>query len=244
MIELNTSRRLKMSISFDDLTGKKPQQQPQQQQSQDELLSLFPTPVLIAQYPVPYEKELEYIRNLPCRRENKGGDAGNKIHYNRQSEDTFVLDKPELSNIREFIKSKIFKFAREVMSSKDEVVITQSWINKSGKGESHHEHVHPNSMISGVWYPVINEQLPPIQFRSRSQRDISLSNDKYNNFNSATFLLPMKMGELIIFPSNLTHSVPANQSETERISLSFNTWVKGSLGDINSLTYLPLDRCV
>ena len=86
MIELNTSRRLKMSISFDDLTGKKPQQQPPQQQSQsqsqDELLSLFPTPVLIAQYPVPYEKELEYIRNLPCRRENKGGDAGNKIHYN------------------------------------------------------------------------------------------------------------------------------------------------------------------
>ena len=75
----------------------------------NELLSLFPTPVLIAQYPVSYEKELEYIQNLPCRRENKGGDAGNKIHYNRQSEDTFVLDKPELSNIREFIKSKIFK---------------------------------------------------------------------------------------------------------------------------------------
>ena len=32
MIELNTSRRLKMSISFDELTGKKPQQQPPQQQ--------------------------------------------------------------------------------------------------------------------------------------------------------------------------------------------------------------------
>jgi len=130
------------------------------------------------------------------------------------------------------------------MCSKDELVITQSWINKSSKGESHHEHVHPNSLISGVWYPVINEQLPPIQFRSRAQRDVSLSADKYNNFNSATFLLPMKMGELIIFPSNLTHSVPANQSDTERISLSFNTWCKGSLGDINSLTYLPLDRCV
>ena len=119
--------------------------------AQDELLSLFPTPVLIAQYPIPYEKELEYIQNLPCRRENKGGDTGSKIHYNRQSEDTFVLDNPELSNVKEFIKSKIYKFAREVMLSKDEVVITQSWINKSGKGESHHEHVHPNSMISGVW---------------------------------------------------------------------------------------------
>jgi uncharacterized protein (TIGR02466 family) len=237
-----------MSISFDDLTGGKIKQAPPQiqqpQQAQDELLSLFPTPVLIAQYPLPYEKELEYIRNLECRRENKGGDNTNKIHYNRQSQNTFVLDEPELANVREWIKSKIYKFGREIMLSKDELVITQSWINKSGKGESHHEHVHPNSMISGVWYPVINEQLPPIQFRSRAQRDISLSNDKYNNFNSATFLLPMKMGELIIFPSNLTHSVPANQSDTERISLSFNTWVKGSLGDINSLTYLPLDRCV
>jgi len=212
--------------------------------AQDELLSLFPTPVLIAQYPLPFEKELEFIRNLPCRRENKGGDAGNVIHYNRQSEDTFVLDKPELSNIKAFIESKIHKFVTEIMSSDNQLVITQSWINKSGKGESHHEHVHPNSLVSGVWYPVINEQLPPIQFRSKSQRDVSLSTKKYNNFNSATFLLPMKAGELIIFPSNLTHSVPANQSETERISLSFNTWAKGSLGDINSLTYLPLDRCV
>jgi len=212
--------------------------------AQDELLSLFPTPVLIAQYPLPFEKELEFIRNLPCRRENKGGDAGNVIHYNRQSEDTFVLDKPELGNIKAFIESKIHKFVTEIMSSDNQLVITQSWINKSGKGESHHEHVHPNSLVSGVWYPVINEQLPPIQFRSKAQRDVSLSVQKYNNFNSATFLLPMKSGELIIFPSNLTHSVPANQSETERISLSFNTWAKGSLGDINSLTYLPLERCV
>ena len=211
---------------------------------QDELLSLFPTPVLIAQYPLSYEKELEYIRELPCRRENKGGDAGNVIHYNRQSEDTFVLDKPELSNVRAFIESKIYKYVKEVMSSNNELMITQSWINKSGKGESHHEHVHPNSLISGVWYPVISEKLPPIQFRSRAQRDVSLSTEKFNNFNSATFLLPMKAGELILFPSNLTHSVPANQSEIERISLSFNTWAKGSLGDINSLTYLPLDRCI
>ncbi len=170
--------------------------------------------------------------------------VGNVIHYNRQSEDTFVLDKPELNNIRAFIQSKIYKFVKEIMNSTDELVITQSWINKSGKGESHHEHVHPNSLVSGVWYPVINEQLPPIQFRSKSQRDVSLQCEKFNNFNSATFLLPMKAGELIIFPSNLTHSVPANQSETERISLSFNTWAKGSLGDINSLTYLPLERCV
>ena len=98
-------------------------------------------------------------------------------------------------------------------------------------------------MVSGVWYPQIHEQLPPIQFRSRNQRDVSLQTENIYIY-SATFMLPMKRGELILFPSNLSHSVPVNQSDEERISLSFNSWPKGNMGDIKSLTYLPLDRCV
>jgi len=86
--------------------------------------------------------------------------------------------------------------------------------------------------------------MPPIQFRSRTQRDVSLQTEQYNTFNSATFMLPMKKGELILFQSNLEHSVPTNQSDEERISLSFNTWAKGNLGNKKDLTYLPLDRCV
>ena len=216
----------------------------QQTPAGDELMQLFPTPLLICPYPVDYTKELEWIRNSECRKENRGGDTNTMIHYNRQSEDTFVLDRPELSNVRAFIEAKLHEFVTKIYASTDKLVITQSWLNKSGKGESHHEHVHPNSIVSGVWYPAIHEQLQPIQFRHKEQRDVSLQTDRFNTFNSATFMLPMKKGELILFPSNLTHSVPANQSDEERISLSFNTWTKGSLGDISSLTYLPLDRCV
>ena len=217
----------------------------QQTQGGDELMQLFPTPLLICPYPIDYSKELEWIKNSECRKENKGNGAeqGN-VHYNRQSEDTFVLDRPELSNVRAFIEAKLHEYVTKIYASTDKLVITQSWLNKNKKGESHHEHVHPNSMVSGVWYPQIHEKLPPIQFRSRQQRDIALQTNQYNTFNSATFMLPMKKGELILFPSNLTHSVPANQSDEERISLSFNTWPKGNMGDKQSLTYLPLDRCV
>ena len=73
---------------------------------------------------------------------------------------------------------------------------------------------------------------------------LSLSIGEYNHFNSAKYMLPLKMGELILFPSNLQHSVPINNSDEERISLSFNTWAKGNLGNEKHLTYLPLDRCV
>ena len=63
----------------------------------DELLQLFPIPILICPYPTDYTKELEWIKNCETRKENKGGDGQNYTHYNRQSEDTFVLDKPETS---------------------------------------------------------------------------------------------------------------------------------------------------
>ena len=208
----------------------------------NELIPLFPAPLMVFPYLRDYSKELEWIKDCKCRsvKETKG--RRNRGSLNRQSEDTFILDNPELKKIRTFIETKLNQFVSQIYGSDDRLVITQSWLNRNGKGESHHEHTHPNSMISGVWYPQIHEQLPPIEFRNRSQRDVVLSIQRYNTFNSQTFLLPIKRGELILFPSNLTHGVPPNQSDEERISLSFNTWPKGSLGDISSLTFLPFDR--
>ena len=256
-------------IDFSDLTGKNKTVAPQQTNAQgfyspdkipeekkaqpasmgyptqqtpagDELMQLFPTPLLICPYPIDYTKELEWIRNQECRKNN-----GNKeVQYNRQSEDTFILDKPEMSRVKQFIEAKLNEYVINIMGSDSELVITQSWLNKSGKGESHHEHRHPNSMISGVWYPQIHEKLPPIQFTNIHQRDVELSIKNYNKFNSQNCLFPMKRGELILFPSNLYHSVPVNKSDEERISLSFNTWCKGSIGKKETLTYLPLERCV
>ena len=201
----------------------------------DELISLFPIPLLVCAYQWDYSEELKWIRSVESWRENKDS-------YNRQSTDTFILDHPELKKIRTFIETKLNTFVSQTLGSEDRLAITQSWLNKNEKGESHHEHVHPNSMISGVWYPVIHDKLPPIQFRNRAQRDVELSTERDNTFNSPTFMLPLNPGELILFPSNLTHSVQPNPFDEERISLSFNTWVKGNIGKIASLTYLPFDR--
>jgi len=222
-------------FSFGDLNQ-------QTTQPQDELIQLFPTPVLICSCPFEHGEELEWIKKQSYRGENKNIETQEVL--NRQSDDTFILDKPEMSRVRQFIDIKLKEFLVNIMGSDNEMIITQSWLNRNGKAESHHEHKHPNSMISGVWYPQIHEKLPPIQFRDSKQRDVSLSIKKFNHFNSTTFMLPMKKGELILFPSNLQHSVPANHSDEERISLSFNTWAKGNLGNEKNLTYLPLDRCV
>ena len=207
---------------------------------QPKLLQLFSVPLVIAKYPKNYDKELEWIRNHEVGKEN----YEHMRLCNRQSKESFILDRPELVNIREFIQHQLNAYIFQIMGATNEIVITQSWLNKNKKGEYHHDHTHPNSIISGVWYPQIDETLPPIIFSKKTVRDFNLTIQQFNDYNCSLFKLSLNMGELVLFPSNLSHNVPTNKSEKERISLSFNTWVKGNMGNIDSLTYIPIDRCV
>ncbi len=204
---------------------------------QPELIQLFPKPVLISKYHKDFSKELEYVKSLEHKLNEKS-----QNEYAKQSTNTFLLDEPELASIREFIEAYLKFYVHNVLECTDELVITQAWSNICEKGKKHHEHVHPNSIVSGVFYFQINENLPPIEFRNPNTHSFNLNIQKQNNFNSATFLLPLNSGELILFPSNLTHSVPENKSDLPRISLAFNTFAKNSLGSIDSLTYLPLNK--
>ena len=126
--------------------------------------------------------------------------------------------------------------------SDQRLVVTQCWLNKNPKGSKHHEHVHPNSIISGVFYFKQDPKLPPISFSKSIQSAMKLDPKKYNNLNSETFLLPCTDGELILFPSNLKHSVPINQGDEPRISMSFNTFSIDTLGSEDSLTHLDIRR--
>ena len=204
---------------------------------QPELIQLFPKPVLISKYHKDFSKELEYVKSLEHKLNEKS-----QTEYAKQSTNTFLLDEPELASIREFIEAYLKFYVHNVLECTDELVITQAWSNICEKGKKHHEHVHPNSIVSGVFYFQINENLPPIEFRNPNTHSFNLNIQKQNNFNSATFLLPLNSGELILFPSNLTHSVPENKADLPRISLAFNTFAKNSLGSIDSLTYLPLNQ--
>lgn len=195
-----------------------------------DLIELFPSPLAISKYPSDYTKELEWCRNHICDKESSN---------NRQSRDTFILDVSELSAIRSFIESKLDSYAENILGCSDKLIITQSWLNKNKQGSMHHEHFHPNSIVSGVWYPSMDGIMPYIEFKSSRQREISLKLKDLNQYNSSIFRFGPTSGDLLLFPSNLIHSVPVNKSNSERISLSFNTWIEGSMGSKELLTYVP-----
>ena len=198
----------------------------------DELLSVFPTPVQIYKYEDSIEKELKYIENIEWMQQ--------PANANFKTKDSYLTKHDSLKNITSFFKECIDEFTKNIYQSEQRLIITQLWGNRNPKGSKHHEHVHPNSIISGVFYLRQDPKLPPIQFSKGSQHGMKLDPKQYNILNSETFILPCTAGELILFPSNLKHSVPINMGDEERISLSFNTFSIDVLGNEDSLTHLDL----
>ena len=200
----------------------------------EELLQLFPIPLLIVPYEQSIDKELAYLKTISYRKQQQNG--------NFRSDDSYLLRNEEFKDIKNFLGEAINKFTTNVLNTKQRLVITQCWANRNPKGSKHHEHVHPNSIVSGVMYFQINEKLPPISFSKDRQDGMKLNPIKYNNINSETFMLPCKPGELILFPSSLKHSVPINHGEEDRISVSFNTFCIDAIGSEQSLTHLDIRR--
>ena len=200
----------------------------------DELLQIFPIPVLICKYENSIEEEFKFIKNLRYIEQNENS--------NFKSDDTYLLKHKELSKIKDFIYESLNKFTQNIIQTKQRLVVTQAWTNKNPPNSKHHEHVHPNSIISGVFYFRQSKTLPPIQFSKSVQDGIKLNPEKYNHLNSETFLIPMVDGELVLFPSSLRHSVPINRGNETRYSLSFNTFCIEELGSTDSLTHLNLRK--
>jgi uncharacterized protein (TIGR02466 family) len=200
----------------------------------DELLMVFPTPVQIYKYEDSIEKELKHVEGIEWKQQ--------VANANFKTKDSYLTKHEQLKDLTSFFKECIDDYCNTIINSEQRLVITQLWGNRNPKGSKHHEHVHPNSIISGVFYLRQDPKLPPIQFSKSNQDSMKLDPRKYNSYNAETFLLPCTSGELILFPSNLRHSVPVNQGDEERISLSFNTFSIDALGSEENLTHLDIRR--
>lgn len=76
--------------------------------------------------------------------------------------------------------------------------------------------------------------------RPRNWSLIEVDTREPNLFNTYKFPLSVGTFDLILFPSHLQHEVPTTTSGKDRISLSFNTFVKGDFGQYQNANLLVL----
>ena len=200
------------------------------------ILTLFPTAV--GKFTLDREftkQELKFVEEQE-RRPNMG---------NQTSVNNYVLREKPLKKLGEFFQESANKYFSEVYKPRDNVKlsITQSWLNYTEQGGYHHKHAHPNSFISGVFYVNADPTKDKIFFYGHDHyKQIKLEPTDYNLYNSESWWLEAGTGVLYLFPSSLTHMVQMVDNERTRISLSFNTFLKGTIGDNHSLTELIIEE--
>ena len=142
-------------------------------------------------------------------------------------------------NAYEFFDAEMFEWFNQCLDTvKNEMFIpeislpiTECWGTRTDRFEKMHQHSHPNSLMSGIWY--------------LSDHPKSTTNFYYDNPNNVTGRIldiyqPEKkilkesitpeVGKLIIFPSSLYHDVSPNTTSTPRVTIAFNTFASGDFG--------------
>jgi uncharacterized protein (TIGR02466 family) len=133
-----------------------------------------------------------------------------------------VLNLPEYSKIKEFITSGVSDYINFMQFDKTkEYKIKGSWLNYYEPGNLQELHMHHDSMISGCFYILANDENDfYVRSSSYTQQAILPFNEVENEYNQYTTSFKTFSGNLILFMSNCLHgTVP---SQKERISLSFN----------------------
>lgn len=194
--------------------------------------NLFPTPVAFFKLEGGLtEDEVAFIKSQE-QRPNTG---------NTTSKDNYLFKCPEMKRVAKFVDSCLSEYMDIVHAPKHKVkpYITQSWANYTKPGQYHHKHSHPNSFLSGCVY--IAAKGDKIFFYRDTYQTIKLTTENYNPYNSESWWFEVNEGDVILFPSSLTHMVETlGQGQEERISISFNTFLKGTIGSANELTELEI----
>ncbi len=214
----------------------------EKEKMKSEIVSLFSTPVVKTNIGRDFTKlETDCFQNISMYKDKE------KM-TNHRSKDRYLFDTfaEELYKIQKFCEHHLKQYLEEVEGVDTDLAglrITQSWLNKTKPGEYHPPHYHLNSYLSGILY-----------IQCLPNDSINFDNRMYGMFNNMVFPkkkmtawdckgvnINVEKSDLLIFPSWVPHYVNVNETkDKERISLAFNTFPIGELGDYDDLTHLKL----
>jgi len=199
--------------------------------------NLFPTPIYTTKINRGFTKqELNFVQEQKKHCKNNTGNINTK--------DNYILNRKEFKNIKKFLDKHCKNYLDTIICPKNniQIYITQSWLNYTEADQYHHQHAHPNSVVSGVFYFDSDIKNDKILFSKNGYQQISpeIDKEKFNVWNSKSWFFAVETGNLFMFPSSTTHQVETKKGNNTRISLAFNTFYKGTVGSNSDLTELIL----
>ena len=152
-------------------------------------------------------------RDLPKLEPGQGWQSEQTLHEREEFREL-------ASCVRDVAKS-ILRFLRVGYEAFE---ITGCWATVLTRGAAHKAHTHPNNFLSGVYYVRTGPGTDTINFHDPRTQTAVIRPPvvELTAENTDQVVVRVTNGTLLMFPSYLEHSVDANASEDERISISFN----------------------
>mgnify|MGYP003126507517 FL=1 len=193
---------------------------------------IFPTPYWWIDIPdLDNDKMLEACYELERNQEgrvlsNRGGYQSNDLPHDHPAFTDLLKDIQSISQT-------IFEtaYAQFYHSPYDSVHLANYWVNINRRNDSNDNHVHSGCFLSGVYYVSVDSQLDQGHIIFRRDTSWIMNHgfyfDKLKGKECPAYLaqqvaLPPRKGALLLFPSYLSHLVDSNQSDSDRVSISFN----------------------
>tara|TARA_R100000808_G_scaffold25001_1_gene60336 strand:- start:3090 stop:3671 length:582 start_codon:yes stop_codon:yes gene_type:complete len=186
--------------------------------------NIFPTVVGSVKLNLDLNSLENYCKNIKLK--SKGRVLSNIYGY--QSNDLDLKDE-KLKEFLTILYATAQDYALNILELKNKLRISNMWFNYNTKKCSNGAHVHPDSVVSGVFYVktpphsgdiIFHREDAFVYFARHAFKDKDFK--KFNFFNSRYWSITPEENTLLLFPSWLLHSVTENITEKERLSFSFN----------------------
>ena len=196
-----------------------------------EIFKFFPEPIFKFKFEEAKsfnEKLSEYIYGLQkddpegTIKSNKGGWHSKNFKLNDKNSIQFKF----ALELQKYI-SKTFQTLGWKTENQN-IRVKEIWAIINKKNDFNVVHTHPNSFLSAAYYVKAPKNCGKFQVENPNiaKRHFSPEIANKNEFNAQVAGLEINEGDLLIFPGYLPHKVAKNESEEDRIVISFNVDIK------------------
>lgn len=185
------------------------------------MINIFSNPISI----IELNQNINFLNKfcLNFKKQNKTRDMSNRGGY--QSQNIFRNQFEEIDILLNEIEKHVQIYGKNVLRLKKAPAVNNLWVNINGYKDHNRSHVHPKSIISGVFYIKVPENSGNLMFENANSPSRYLNPEDveiYNEANSTSWQIIPKENTLILFPSWTIHEVLPNLNKKERISIAFN----------------------
>ena len=154
---------------------------------------------------------------------------------------TDLHTRPAFAEFVDFVEAAALGVARHLQVEHHPMGITGCWANINPPGAYHPMHQHPNNYLSGVYYVAIPSPNSQIHFQDpRGQGAMIMPQPRqYTPLTANGVSAHCKEGRLLMFPSWLSHTVPPNEGNSDRISISFNLMFRNFADSMTAPLWTP-----